>query len=105
MNPEPLISYKGIDEPLARHNNNVLIQTNNPTPNQNNYENENIMFKKAENSDNLLILGLPPEPVKTKWFYLILVLYGIINVFYFLYCLFHISFLFNTFLIMLFGLV
>ena len=105
LNPEPLISYKGIDEPLAEHNNNLLIKTNNPTPNENNYENGNMMFKKTENSDNLLIIGLPPEAVKAKWFYLILVLCGIINVFYFLYCLIRIKFLFNTFLIMLFGLV
>ena len=108
----PTISYKSIDEPLSEKNDNVLIQFNNPTPdvnnnnkNNNNYENENIMFKKTENSDNLLMVGLPPEAVKIKWFYLLLVLCGIINVIYFFYCLFGIKFLFNSFLIMLFGIV
>ena len=108
-NADPLISYKKIDEPLS-NNNNVAVNVNIPTINSNNTSNtsndtDNIMFKKTENSKNLLQVGLPPKAVKIKWFYLILVLCGIVDSIYFFYCLFSIGFYFNTLLIMIFGLI
>ena len=108
-NDDPLISYKKIDEPLS-NNNNVAVNVNIPTINSNNTSNtsndtDNIMFKKTENSKNLLQVGLPPKAVKIKWFYLILVLCGIVDSIYFFYCLFSIGFYFNTLLIMIFGLI
>ena len=104
----PLLSYKKIDEPLSENNkNSVAMSINIPSINEskNSYNDSgNLMFKKTENSDNLLIIALPPNAVKTKWFYLLLVLCGIINAIYFLYCLIRIRFLLNTFFIMIFGL-
>ena len=105
----PLLYYKKIDEPLSEKNNNNNIAINVSLPSSVNeiksYNNdsENLMFKKTENSGNLLVVALPPKAVKIKWFYLLLVLCGIINIIYFFYCLFKIHFLFNIFLIMLFG--
>ena len=51
-------------------NSNVL---NIPT---NEGSDEETMFKKGENGDNLIVV-LPPQAVKTKWFYLLLALVGI----------------------------
>ena len=109
-NPDPLISYKNIDEPLSNNNNNVAVNINTPTINTTNNnndanDNDNIMLKKVENSNNILQVGLPPKAVKIKWFYLILVLCGIVDSIYFFYCLFSIGFYFNTLLIMIFGLI
>ena len=109
QNDDPLMSYKKIDEPLS-NNNNVAVNINIPTINSNNTSNtsndtDNIMFKKTENSKNLLQIGLPPKAVKIKWFYLILVLCGIADSIYFFYCLFGLGFYFNTLLIMIFGLI
>ena len=109
-NPDPLISYKNIDEPLSNNNNNVAVNINTPTINTTNNnndanDNDNIMLKKVENSNNILQVGLPPKAVKIKWFYLILVLCGIVDIVYFFYCLFSIGFYFNTLLIMIFGLI
>ena len=108
-NPDPLISYKNIDEPLSNINNNVAVNINTPTINTTNNNNANdnddIMFKKVENSNNILQIGLPLEAVKIKWFYLLLVLCGSVDIVYFFYCLFAFSFFFTTFLIMIFGLI
>ena len=104
----PLISYKKVDEPLSEKNNSVAISINIPSINESKNDSNdsgNLMFKKTQNVDNLLIVSLPPKAVKIKWFYLLLVLCGIINVIYFIYCCIRIKFLFNIFLIMIFGLL
>ena len=110
INPvQPLVSYKKLDQPLSEKNNNsVAISINIPSISESKNDSNdsgNLMFKKTENSDNLLIVSLPPKAVKIKWFYLLLVLCGIINVIYFIYCCIRIKFLFNIFLIMIFGLL
>ena len=109
-NPDPLISYKNIDEPLSNNNNNVAVNINTPTINTTNNnndanDNDNIMLKKVENSNNILQVGLPPKAVKIKWFYLILVLCGSVDIIYFFYCLIAISFFLTPLLIMIFGLI
>ena len=108
--------YKKINEPLSDNNinKNSIVSDNNTNKNtvvinipsyNNNYDdNDNIMFKRTENADNLLLVGLPTQAVKAKWFYLLLVLSGLINIIYFIYCVAEIKFLVNIFVIMLFGL-
>ena len=100
-NVHPLNTYTKLDEPIKENNSNVAI---NIPPIKDYSPTENLMFKKTENVDNLLIIALPPKARKLKWFYLLLILCGIVNIIYFLYCLFDIKFLFNAFLIMIFGL-
>ena len=108
------IPYLPISEPLSDNNTNVVIKLNTPTPsneqnnfnnNNNNNDNENLMSKKITRNDNTLQIGLPPDAVKTKWFYLLLVLCGVINVLYFLFCLISNGFLLNSLLIMIFGVI
>lgn len=96
-NDQPLNMYTKLDEPIKE---NIPI---NIPPIKDYDQTENLMFKKTENVDNLLLIALPPKAQKLKWFYLLLVLCGIVNIIYFLYCLFDIKFLFNAFLIMIFG--
>ena len=96
-NVQPLNMYTKLDEPIKE---NIPI---NIPPIKDYDQTENLMFKKTENVDNLLLIALPPKAQKLKWFYLLLVLCGIVNIIYFLYCLFDIKFLFNAFLIMIFG--
>ena len=107
------IPYLPISEPLSDNNTNVVIKLNTPTPsneennnfNNNNNDNENLMSKKIAKNDILLQIGLPPEAVKSKWFYLLLVLCGVINVLYFIFCLISNGFLLNSLLIMIFGII
>jgi hypothetical protein len=72
------VPYLGINQPLSDNNANVLIQLNTPniSPASNSNGNDNILFKKTQKSDDLVNVGLPPEAVKIKWFYLLLVLCG-----------------------------
>ena len=98
-NVQPLNMYTKLDEPI-KENSNIAI---NIPPIKDYNQTENLMFKKTENVDNLLLIALPPKAQKLKWIYLLLVLCGIVNIIYFFYCLFDIKFLFNAFLIMIFG--
>ena len=72
------VPYLGINQPLSDNNANVLIQLNTPniSSTSNSNGNDNILFKKTQKSDDLVNVGLPPEAVKIKWFYLLLVLCG-----------------------------
>ena len=101
--------YTKIGEPLSENkenSNNVAINVNIPTTNfDNKNDNENMMFKKTEKTDDLLVVGLPPEAVKLKWFYLLLVICGIVDVIYFFYVLIAIKFNFYALIIMFFGLL
>lgn len=104
---QDILSYKKIDEPLSENNsinNNVAI-LNIPNTNDNRNDNENLLVKKTNNADDLILTTLPPQAVQLKWFYLLLVLCGLANIIYFFYCTFHIHFLVNPFFIMIFGLV
>lgn len=75
-----------ISTPISNNNiqnQNILIQTNNVIniPNDNidaNTESEELPFGKPEaNLDNVVLVGLPPEAIKTKWFYLLLAIVGL----------------------------
>ena len=72
------VPYLGINQPLSDNNANVLIQLNTPniSSTSNSNGNDNILFKKTQKSNDLVNVGLPPEAVKIKWFYLLLVLCG-----------------------------
>ena len=74
----------GVNTPLGKNNiQSQFIQTNNiiNIPNENidiNTDNEDISFRKKEaNLDNVVLVGLPPEAIKTKWFYLLIAIVGI----------------------------
>lgn len=102
--------YKSINEPLSEmksNGDNVAINVNVPKINNDNSdEKENMMCKKTEKaSDDLLVVGLPPQAVKLKWFYLLLVLCGIADIIFFIASLVDLGFMFNMFLIMIFGIV
>jgi len=75
------VPYLGINQPLSDNNANVLVTLNTPniSPESNSNEKDNILFKKTQKSDNLLNVGLPPEAVKIKWFYLLLALCGLVD--------------------------
>lgn len=92
----------------------ILIQTNNliniPENNNNNLEinndNEDIIFNKKEtNFDNNIIVNLPPEAIKTKWFYLLLAIIGIVYIIIFLSGIFNkdVGLNINIFSLFLFG--
>ena len=72
------VPYLGLNEPLSDNNANVLVNLN--TPNIKPDSNDNILFKKTQKSDNLVNVGLPPQAVKIKWFYLLLVLCGLVDI-------------------------
>lgn len=55
----------------SNENSNVIN-----VPNNEGSDNEEVTFKKGDNIDNLIV-GLPPQAVRTKWFYLLLALDGI----------------------------
>ena len=78
------VPYLGINQPLSDNNANVVIKLNTPNiqPENNSNENDNILFKKTQKSDDMLNVGLPPEAVKIKWFYLLLALCGLVNLIY-----------------------
>jgi hypothetical protein len=71
------VPYLGINEPLSDNNANLLVNLN--TPNIKPESNDNILFKKTQKSDDLVNVGLPPQAVKIKWFYLLLVLCGMVD--------------------------
>ena len=72
------VPYLGINEPLSDNNSNLLVKLN--TPNTKPDSNDNILFKKTQKSDDLVNVGLPPQAVKIKWFYLMLVLCGLVDI-------------------------
>ena len=72
------VPYLGINEPLSDNNANLLVNLN--TPNIKPESNDNILFKKTQKSDDLVNVGLPPQAVKIKWFYLLLVLCGLVDI-------------------------
>jgi len=110
------ISNDPLSTPLGSSNNNtqsILIQTNNVIniPNNNNEidtntDNEEIAFRN-NNIDNVVLVGLPPEALKTKWFYLLLALIGICYIIIFLIGIFNkeVGLSFNIFSLFLFGMV
>ena len=73
----------GMNTPIGKNIQSQLIQTNNiiNIPNENidtNADNEDTSFRKPEaNLDNVVLVGLPPEAIKTKWFYLLIAIVGI----------------------------
>jgi len=110
------ISNDPLSTPLGSSNNNtqsILIQTNNVIniPNNNNEidtntDNEEIAFRN-NNLDNVVVVGLPPEALKTKWFYLLLALVGICYIIIFLIGIFNkeVGLSLNIFSLFLIGIV
>ena len=110
-----IISNDPLSTPLGSSNNNtqsILIQTNNVIniPNNNeidtNTDNEEIAFRN-NNLDNVVVVGLPPEALKTKWFYLLLALVGICYIIIFLIGIFNkeVGLSLNIFSLFLIGIV
>ena len=111
-----IISNDPLSTPLGSSNNNtqsILIQTNNVIniPNNNNEidtntDNEEIAFRN-NNLDNVVVVGLPPEALKTKWFYLLLALVGICYIIIFLIGIFNkeVGLSLNIFSLFLIGIV
>ena len=78
-----------INNPLSEQtnvitNNNLNSNKNNNTdeyviniPSNEGSDNEENTFKKNENVDDILLVGLPPQALRAKWFYLLLTLVGI----------------------------
>ena len=110
------ISNDPLSTPLGISNNNtqsILIQTNNVIniPNNNNEidtntDNEELAFRN-NNLDNVVVVGLPPEALKTKWFYLLLALVGICYIIIFLIGIFNkeVGLSLNIFSLFLIGIV
>ena len=110
------ISNDPLSTPLGSSNNNtqsILIQTNNVIniPNNNNEidtntDNEELAFRN-NNLDNVVVVGLPPEALKTKWFYLLLALVGICYIIIFLIGIFNkeVGLSLNIFSLFLIGIV
>ena len=111
-----IISNDPLSTPLGSSNNNtqsILIQTNNVIniPNNNNEtdtntDNEELAFRN-NNLDNVVVVGLPPEALKTKWFYLLLALVGICYIIIFLIGIFNkeVGLSLNIFSLFLIGIV
>ncbi len=111
-----IISNDPLSTPLGSSNNNtqsILIQTNNVIniPNNNNEidtntDNEELAFRN-NNLDNVVVAGLPPEALKTKWFYLLLALVGICYIIIFLIGIFNkeVGLSLNIFSLFLIGIV
>ena len=110
-----IISNDPLSTPLGSSNNNtqsILIQTNNVIniPNSNeidtNTDNEELAFRN-NNLDNVVVVGLPPEALKTKWFYLLLALVGICYIIIFLIGIFNkeVGLSLNIFSLFLIGIV
>jgi len=110
-----IISNDPLSTPLGSSNNNtqsILIQTNNVIniPNNNeidtNTDNEELAFRN-NNLDNVVVVGLPPEALKTKWFYLLLALVGICYIIIFLIGIFNkeVGLSLNIFSLFLIGIV
>ena len=117
INANKSIPSKKINEPLSENNNNnnnnnnIAINVNIPpiTNNDNNKnddnDNEKLILKKKENTSDKVLVALPPEGVKLKWFYLLLALCGIANVVYFFIIVFGITFILNTLPFIIFGII
>ena len=111
-----IISNDPLSTPLGSSNNNtqsILIQTNNviniPYNNNEidtNTDNEELAFRN-NNLDNVVVVGLPPEALKTKWFYLLLALVGICYIIIFLIGIFNkeVGLCLNIFSLFLIGIV
>ena len=92
---------------------NLLIQTNDVinVPNNNidtNTDADELSFGKKEvNIENVVLVGLPPEALKTKWFYLLLAIVGLGYVIIFLVGIFNkdIGLNINIFQLFLFGML
>jgi hypothetical protein len=96
---DPLISYKNSNE-----NNNILVKDNTPVI-EGDKDADNMMLKQTQKTDDQMQFNLPPKVLRLKWFYLILVLCGLLDVIYFFYCLFQIQMLIWSLFIMIFGLI
>ena len=111
-----IISNDPLSTPLGSSNNNtqsILIQTNNVINIPNKYneidtntDNEELAFRN-NNLDNVVVVGLPPEALKTKWFYLLLALVGICYIIIFLIGIFNkeVGLSLNIFSLFLIGIV
>lgn len=109
----PNMTSSGADDPLSGQmaiNNNINVNPNANVnviniPTNEGSDNEEVRFNKAANANDVVIVGLPPQAVRTKWFYLLLCLVGIGFVILFIASILSdsIGFLFNTLCLCLVG--
>ena len=95
---DPLNSYKNANE-----NNNILVKDNAPVI-EGDKDADNMM-QKTQKTDDQMQFSLPPKVLRLKWFYLVLVLCGLLDIIYFFYCLFKIQLFIWPLIIMIFGLI
>lgn len=108
--------FKSKNDPLSSQmvvTGNNYINPNEPNlsenviniPSNEGSDNEEIHFKKTISEDNILLVGLPPQAIKAKWFYLLLCLVGIGYIVLFIVGLINetVGFMFNTFIMCLIG--
>ena len=107
-----------INEPLSGEMtvmNNISSNSNGPNLNENvinipsneGSDNEEVALQKVNNynNNNILIVGLPPQAVRIKWFYLLLSLLGIAYIILFIVGLSNekVGFMFNIFCMCVIG--
>ena len=107
-----------INEPLSGEMtvmNNISSNSNGPNLNENvinipsneGSDNEEVALQKVNNynNNNILIVGLPPQAVRIKWFYLLLSLLGIAYIILFIVGLSNekVGFMFNIFCMCIIG--
>ena len=107
-----------INEPLSGEMtvmNNINSNSNEPNLNENvinipsneGSDNEEVALQKVNNynNNNILIVGLPPQAVRIKWFYLLLSLLGIAYIILFIVGLSNekVGFMFNIFCMCIIG--
>lgn len=77
VNDDPLTSQMYVIGNNQNYNNPNTDENVINIPSNEGSDNEELTFKKAENLDNILLVGLPPQAIRIKWFYLLLSLVGI----------------------------
>ena len=83
-------------------NNDVINIPNNNNTNIDEDDKEELAFKKDLNLDAEVLVGLPPEALKIKWFYLLLTIIGIAYIIIFLVGIFNSEVGLNLFIFSLF---
>ena len=106
---DPLSSQKIV----ISNNSNSNSNSNNSNLNENviniptneGSDNEDVSFKKTNKNDNVLLVGLPPQALRAKWFYLLLCLVGIGYIVLFIVGLINeaVGFMFNIFCMCIIG--
>jgi len=98
---DPLSGKQNDDNNLKGDENVINVPINGES------DNEELMCKKDDqnNQNNVLLVSLPPEGIKIKWFYLLLALVGIMYILLFIISLSNkeVGFIWNNFCLCIFG--